>query len=248
VTRKFLRRWLTPNRIALACAGLLTACQGDGFQKGQIVGGATKQMRDVEPVGGFLPDPSLLEVGGQGASALMYRNSSVNLSRYDALILDPVTIWTGPNSPVATVPEEQRQVLANTFTSDLYQTLKTKCRMTQKSGPGVARLRFALVDVTTPNATLDTIANYTPYLNVAYKLASAGLNQGVAYLAGTATIEGYATDSVNGAILWQAVDKRGGKTALLTNTLNTSTDADNAFKAWSSRMLVGLQQLGICNS
>src|SRR3954452_16893221 len=54
--------------------------------------------------------------------------------------------------------EEQRQVLANTFTADLNDALKTKCRMTRRNGPAVARIRLALVDATTPNAALNTVA------------------------------------------------------------------------------------------
>jgi hypothetical protein len=218
------------------------------FDTGRIVGGSTKQIRDVEPVGGFLPSPSLLEAGGPGRAALMYRNSEVNLSRYNALILEPVSIWTGPNSPVATLPEEQRQVLANTFTADLNGALKTKCRMTRRNGPGVARIRLALVDATTPNAALNTVATYAPYVSTAYSVASIGLNKGVGYFAGTATIEGYATDSTNGTVLWQAVDKRGGTTALIKNTLDTQLDVHLAFQAWSKNLLAGLQELGICTT
>jgi hypothetical protein len=218
------------------------------FDTGRIVGGTTKQIREVEPVGGFLPSPELLQAGGPGRSALTYRNSELNLSRYNSLILEPVSIWTGPSSPVASLPEEQRQVLANTFTADLNDALRTKCRMTRRSGPGVARIRLALVDATTPNAALNTVATYAPYVSTAYSVASVGLNKGVGYFAGTATIEGYATDSTNGTVLWQAVDKRGGTTALIKNTLDTQLDVHLAFQAWSKSLLAGLQQLGICTT
>jgi len=244
----FLQR-ISAAAVVLTSVGFLSACHGDnGIQVGQIVGGATKQMRDVEPVGGFLPEPTLLSAGGQGRSALMYRNPGVNLAAYNSLILDPVTIWTGPNSTIATVPEEQRQALANTFTSDLYQALKTKCKMTRQSGPGTAHMKIALVDATTTNAGLTTIATYVPYVSAAYAVASTGFNSGVGYFAGSATIEGYAVDSTNGTVLWQAVDKRGGTTALVKDTLDSQLDIHHAFQAWSQKMLAGLQQLGICTS
>ena len=235
--------------LLLASVTLLGACQnGQGIQLGQVVGGATKQVRDVEPVGGFLPDASLLMVGGQGNFALMYRNSDVNLAAYHSVILNPVTLWTGPNSPAATVPYEQRQALANEFTSDLYQALKTNCRMTRQSGPGVAEIYIALVDAVTTNAALNTVATYAPYVSTAYSLASLGFNKGVALFAGGATIEGYAVDSRNRTVLWQGVDKRGGTTALLKDTLDNQLDVHLAFKAWSQKLLVGLQQLGVCTT
>jgi hypothetical protein len=68
----------------------------------------------------------------------------------------------------------------------------------------------------------------------------------VGYFAGTATIEGYATDSTDGTLLWETLDKRGGTTALLENTLNTWLDIDHAFEAWSDRIASRMQDLGAC--
>jgi uncharacterized protein DUF3313 len=97
-----------------------------------------------------------------------------------------------------------RQALANQFTSDLATALKAHCRMTTQSGPGTARLRFALVGAKEPNAALNTVATYVPYVSTAYGAASYLFNKDVGYFAGTATVEGYATDTSNGAVLWQA--------------------------------------------
>src|SRR4051794_39104982 len=180
--------------VAMLCGtALLGACQSmpdpsiGGVSLDRVVGGTTKDVRNVQPVGGFLPNPSLLQPGGQGNWALMYRNSDVNLSRYNALVLDPVTVWTGSNSAFSTVPEASRQALANTFTSDLATALKARCRMTTRSGPGVARLRFALVGAKEPNAALNTVATYAPYVSGAYSAASFLFNKDVGYFAGTAT-------------------------------------------------------------
>src|SRR6185437_12900610 len=61
--------------------------------------------------------------------------------------------------------------------------------------------------------------------------------------AGTAAAEGYATDATTGTLLWKAVDKRGGTTALAENTLNTWLDVDHAFEAWSEQLASRLQEL-----
>ncbi len=68
----------------------------------------------------------------------------------------------------------------------------------------------------------------------------------VGYFAGTATAEGYATDSVSGTLLWQIVDKRGGTTALVENTFDSWLDVHHAFKTWSTQLLKALQADGIC--
>ena len=233
--------------IGLSVATGLTACSSNSaIQPGQIVGGATKEMVDVQPVSGFLPQPSLLQSGGNGRAALYYVNPDVSLSSYNKIMLDPVQVWTAPGSQLSNVPANQRTAAANTFYSDLFAAAKQNCNMTKTPGPGTLRMRFALVDAELPNPVKNTIATYTPYLSTAYSAASFALNDGVGYFAGTATAEGYATDSVTGALVWQAVDKRGGTTALVENTFDSWLDVHHAFEAWSAQLAKRLQSAGIC--
>ena len=237
--------------LALAAMATLTACgefggAGGMFQTGQIIGGGTKQMADVQPVAGFLPDPSLLRRGGSGQADLVYRNPTANFASYNKVILEPVAIWAAPDSQLNSVPVEQRQAAANTFYSDLYKALSRRCQMVRSPSPGTMRMRFALVDAKIPNATVNTVATYTPYASTAYDLASLAFNNGVGYFAGTASAEGYATDAANGNLLWQAVDKRGGTTAVAENTLNTWNDVDHVFQSWSEQLASRMQELGAC--
>jgi hypothetical protein len=243
--------FFTCRILALATIATLTACGEAGglggmVQPGQIIGGGTKQIAGVQPVGGFLPNPSLLNPGGAGQADLVYRSPTANFASYDKVILEPVAIWAAPDSQLNTVPMEQRQAAANTFYSDLYNALKKRCQMVTSPSPGTMRMRFALVDAKIPNATVNTVATYTPYASTAYGLASLAFNNGVGYFAGNATAEGYATDATNGGLLWQAVDKRGGTTAMAENTLNTWLDVDHAFQAWSEQLASRMQELGAC--
>ena len=213
---------------------------------GRIVGGATKQMRDVQPIPGFLPKPSLLRPGGKGQPALVYRNPKANFASYRKVILDPVAIWTARGSSLGKVPHSQRTAVANSFYAHLYNALKARCEMVRSPSPGTIHLRIALTDATTPNATVNTVATYAPYVSTAYSLASFAFNKGVGYFAGTAAAEGYMTDAKTGALLWQVVDKRGGTTTLVANTLDNWRDVENAFKAWSGQLADRLQELGAC--
>jgi Protein of unknown function (DUF3313) len=245
---------LTRRILALATIAVLTACGQSGgglggmVQPGQIVGGGTKQIAGVQPVGGFLPNPSLLNPGGAGQPDLVYRSPTANFASYNKVLLEPVAIWARPDSPLNTVPVEQRQAAANAFYSDLYNALSRRCQMVTAPSPGTMRMHFALVDAKIPNATENTVATYTPYVGTAYSLASLAFNNGVGYFAGTATAEGYGTDATNGGLLWEAVDKRGGTTALVENTLNNWNDIDHAFQAWSEQLASRLQALGACRS
>jgi hypothetical protein len=240
--------------LVLAAIGALTACGQSGgglggmVQPGQIVGGGTKQIAGVQPVGGFLPNPSLLNPGGAGQADLVYRSPTANFASYNKVILEPVAIWAPPDSPLNTVPLEQRQAAANAFYSDLYNALSRRCQMVTAPSPGTMRMRFALVDAKIPNSAVNTVATYTPYASTAYSLASLAFNNGVGYFAGTATAEGYATDATNGGLLWEAVDKRGGTTAVVENTLNNWNDVDHAFQAWAEQLASRMQELGACRN
>src|SRR5215471_3842190 len=206
-------------RIVAVIGATLAACAQSGedslFQPGQLIFGGSKQIKDVQPIAGFLPNPSLLQPGGSGQAALVYRNEMANFASYNKVFLDPVTLWTAPDSALNSVPESERQAAANRFYTDLYNALSKHCQMvTSLSHPGTMHLRVALTDATTANALLNTVATYAPYgVSTAYSLASLAFNNGVGYFAGTAAAEGYATDATTGALLWQAVDKRGGTTA-----------------------------------
>jgi len=89
----------TRRILALAAIAALTACQQAGgglggiVQPDQIIGGGTKQIAGVQPVGGFLPNPSLLNPGGAGQADLVYRSPTANFASYNKVMLDPVAIW-----------------------------------------------------------------------------------------------------------------------------------------------------------
>ena len=217
------------------------------FQVGQVVGGATKQLAvDSSQVGKFLPQPELLAPGGAGRADLVYLDPNANFADYHSVLIEPVSIWAGPNSDLSSVPADQQRALANAAYSDVYNALKGHCHMVQKAGPNTIHLHFALVDTKEPNAALNTVATYAPYASTAYSLASVAFNHGVGYFSGTATGEGFATDATSGKLLWEAVDKRGGTTAVVANTLDNWRDVRHVFEAWGVQLRERLQELGVC--
>jgi len=216
------------------------------IDRGRIIGGSTKQMRDVQPVRGFLPKPGLLRPGAAGQAALVYLNPAANFPSYKKILLDAVVIYTTPDSQLNKAPQDQRRAVANKFYSDLYNALKQRCQMVRTASPGTLRLRVALTDATRPNAKVNTVATFAPYLSTAYSVGSLAFNKGVGYFAGTASAEGYAIDATKGTLLWEAVDKRGGTTALVANTLDSWRDVNNAIEAWSAKIASRLYELGAC--
>ncbi|HTZ35660.1 MAG TPA: DUF3313 domain-containing protein [Stellaceae bacterium] len=217
-----------------------------GFQAGDVVGGATAQIKEVKPVSNFLPKPELLQPGGPGRPALVYFNSQMNPGNYHKIFIDPVAIWAAPGSDFAKIPSNDQRALANLFYSDLYNALKGSCTLVKAASPNTIHFKIALVDAKEPNAAINTVATYTPYVSTAYKVSARLLHHGVGRFAGTATVEAYAVDAVSGDLLWEAVDKRGGTTALAANTLDSTRDIRHAFEAWGVQMRTRLQEIGVC--
>jgi hypothetical protein len=118
--------------------------------------------------------------------------------------------------------------------------------MVRRGSRGTVHLRFALVDAKEPNPTINTVATYAPYASTAYSVASFAFNKGVGYFAGTATAAAFATDAVDGTLLWEAVDKRGGTTTFVANTLDNWRDIHHAFEAWGVQLRARLQEVGVC--
>jgi Protein of unknown function (DUF3313) len=230
---------------ALALLCVVAACSNANVEQ-RLVGGGTTQIAGVQAEGNFLPQPNLLSPGGPGKPELVYLQPGLNFASYHAISLAPVAVVFDQASPLASTSTEQREALANTYYSDLYQAVSKHCNVTKSSRPGTMRFYFALTDAKSSNAVVKTVANYTPYVSIAYKLGSVAFNDGVGYFSGTATSEAYATDASTGALLWQGVDRRGGSTSVVQNTINNWQDVDNAFKAWSAQLVTRLQQLGVC--
>jgi hypothetical protein len=235
--------------VLLPMLATLAGCGPDAMvQPGQIAGGATKQISDVQSVRGFLPQPGLLAPGVGRQPALVYLNPNANFASYTTVMLDPVAIWAAPGSELNSVPSSQRQELAGRFENALYQKLSQNCHVVSTPADKTVILRFALTDANSTNPVVNTVTTYTPYLSTAVSAASLVFNGGVGYFTGTASAEGYATDARTGTLLWQGVDKRGGTGALVKNTLDNWLDVDRAMQDWSTKLTSRLQELGVCRT
>jgi hypothetical protein len=247
------RTWVRNGVIALPVVAAIAGCgvvggQDAMIQRGQIVGGATKQATDVQPVPGFLPQPGLLSPGGSGRAALVYFAPEADLQSYRYVMLDRMVLSAGQDSALANVPRSEQERLVNRFQSKLYTALSQRCRMVRWPAPGTIRLRFALTDARQSDRAVNTVATYAPYVSTAASAASLVFNRGIGYFAGGASAEGYATDATSGKLLWEAVDRRGGTGALVKNTLDTWLDVNIAMDDWADTLARRVQELGMCST
>jgi hypothetical protein len=206
----------------------------------------TKQSADFKLADGFLPKPALLKPGKEDQAALVYIDPTVNFPSYGMILIEPVMVWTTPGTAFDKVPAEQRQAMANDLYAHLHKKISAVCDVVDAPGAGVMRIRVALIDAEQSDPVANTISTYVPQAHVLNLLSSYAFNGGVGVFTGSATAEGYATDSVTGRVLWEGADKRAGSNAIGTDTLNSWEDVYNTFDAWSDKFAKRLLALGAC--
>jgi Protein of unknown function (DUF3313) len=208
---------------------------------------ATQEAKSVEK-SGFLGDYSLLKEGERSTIAesaedqalLVYRNPAADWRKYRKIQLDPVTVWmSGKDSQLKDVSVEDRQRLAALLWSKLDESLRKDYEMTSQAGPDVLRIQAAITEAGESNAVLDTVTSIVPQTRMLSGMKS--LATGVSAFTGSASVEFKATDSVTGAILAEAVDRRGG-TKSLSGVTNSWNDVEEAYRFWAEKMRYRLCQ------
>ena len=208
---------------------------------------STQEAKSVEK-SGFLGDYSLLKEGerstisesAEDQALLVYRNPAADWRKYRKIQLDPVTVWmSGKDSQLKDVSVEDRQRLAALLWSKLDESLRKDYEMTSQAGPDVLRIQAAITEAGESNAVLDTVTSIVPQTRMLSGMKS--LATGVSAFTGSASVEFKATDSVTGAILAEAVDRRGG-TKSLSGVTNSWNDVEEAYRFWAEKMRYRLCQ------
>lgn len=225
---------MTLNRttIFVFVAALLSGCAGQ-----QLVGDDTVRVDRVEP-SGFLSDYSILKPGDEGQAALLYWNDAVDFSVYDSVMVDPVTVWLGNESPMKDVSPEERQKLADEFHSSIVAALQPTFRITNQSGPRTMRIRVALIDAQESAPVMDTISTYIPQARLVQSVLSLGSD--TAGFVGEASAEAEVLDAQSNVLLAAGVDRRAGTKALSGGTFSAWGDVRRAFDAWSGQFVRNL--------
>ena len=203
------------------------------------VGESTIRVDDVRP-SGFLSDYSILRTGEEGEAALVYRNPDADLSRYNAVFIEPVTLWLSNDSSLNDVDADERQKLADEFYAEIVKALEGDFAITAQPGPGTMRIRVALTDAQASSPVLDTVSTYVPQARLLQSVVALGSD--TAGFVGEASAEAEVRDSETGVLLVAGVDRRAGTKALGDNTFDAWADVRRAFSAWSVQFADNLRR------
>jgi len=192
----------------------------------------TKQARSVEK-SGFLGDYSKLKSGEKDRSLLYYENPAAVWPSYDKVLLDPVRVYTSPESGLGKVSREELQSIVNYFDASVRTALEADYKIVDKPGPGTIRIRIALTDAAGSKEISDTISNVLPP-GIAISLLKEAFT-GKALGVGDASVEVELLDSVSDDRLAAAVDARvGGKT--FKGKFDKWDDVKKSIDYWSEKL------------
>ena len=200
---------------------------------------ATIQTRSVEP-SGFLKDTSQLKEGDDDEALLVYFNPTVDWSRYDKIILEPVTVWRNENFDPDEISKEDLQRIVDALYIAVKDQLAKDYQIVDRSGPGVLRMRVAITEAEDSWVVLDTITNVLP-IGIGINLATKGIT-GTSAMVGEAAIEAEILDSLTNERLAALIDKRAG-TKSFQDKFDNWGDVNKAFIYWAERARMKLTGL-----
>ena len=118
--------------VILLCVALLAACA------------PTRQPRGEVTTSGFLKDYSILEPGKDDQAKLRYVNPNADFSQYQAVLVDSVTMWSGPK--LSKLDPKVKQALVDSAYTSLVTELGKSFTIAKVPGHGTLRLRAAITD------------------------------------------------------------------------------------------------------
>jgi hypothetical protein len=231
----------------IALATLAAACSQTAAPAPNIIERAQGETPAPPPPSGFLgKDYSLLQPAGEGSdqqAQLRYIAPNVQWSKYNKVMVLPVTFWADDDSKVSA---QDQEILCNNFYATLVQNLSKNFGIAYGPGPGVLRLQVALSDATSATPVLRSVSVVVPQARVLSLLKYAAT--GTYAFVGSATAEAKATDSQTGELLAAWSDKRFGGASIKNVTVWQMGDAENAMNYWANGLDQKLVSLGASQS
>lgn len=213
--------------VALLCVGLLSGCA------------ATRQSRQEVKGSGFMRDYSILEKGGDDQAKLRYVSSTADFSSYQAVLVDSVTMWSGPK--LSKLDPKEKQALVDHAYTALVTALGRSFRIATVPGHDTLRVRAAITEATGSAVAPDVVATVIPQVRLIAMLG--GLAADSAVTVGEATGEVEVTDSLSNAVLAAGIDRRVGQRSM-RGMFSRWDDVEEAWNVWAEQLRMRLVEAG----
>jgi len=152
-----------------------------------------------------LSSSSQLKPVKDGPDLYEYKNPRDHLAPYTALMVDPVTIYRGPDSQFGSVKEPARDTIARYMQLEFAAALGKQFKITDFPAPGTLRLHLTLTGIETSTPVVSTLSHIAPVgLLVNSGLEVSG-NRGTFFGSVSYAVELY--DATTGELLYATVSK-----------------------------------------
>lgn len=218
---------LAGSTVLLTTALLLAGCA------------ATRQSRGEAKTSGFMSDYSILTAGGDDQAKLRYVAKDADFPRYQAVLVDSVTLWSGPEL-AKLKPEEKRALVDHAYTA-LVTALAKSFRIATVPGTDTLRVRAAITEATDSAVAPDVVATVIPQVRMIAMLIGRGADTSLTV--GEATGEVEVTDSVSNRIVAAGVDRRVGQRSL-RGAFSKWDDVEESWDHWAEQLRMRLVEAG----
>jgi hypothetical protein len=215
------------RKLTLATTLLLTA-----IAWAPMTGAA--QFGDYKPAG-FLSDYSQLKPKGGKSEAYSYRDPSVDLAKYNKLMVDRIKIYLKEDAPSKEIDPTELKELADYFHDAIVKAVEGAYPVVREPGPDVLRVRIAITDLV-PNAPEASVVSLVvPFMWVGEAGAGAAKGEvGSTPFLGEATVEAEALDSESSKQVAAYIEERVGKKYNWTHGVDTAVkDYLKAYSTWA---------------
>jgi len=171
----------------------------------------------------------------KGEADLRYVNPSAQWTKYNKVLIEPVSFWAGDNTQLSAADQ---RTLTTYFSRVLNEQLSKKFTVVDQPGPGVMAIQVALEDATTSTPVLRSVSLIEPHVRAIATLKY--LATGTFPFIGSAQAEAKITDSTTGQVLAAAVSKRVGGGSPTAADQWKLGDAENALTYWAQQMATRL--------
>jgi hypothetical protein len=174
-----------------------------------------------------LEPPPDFKAGSKGID-LVYMKEGVDFASYDKILLDPLTFYLKDDPKYKNVRTEKLKQLSEAFRKAAADALGTAYPLVDEPGPGVMRVRAAVIHLVANRPGLIAAMVIIPGGSLAYVALPEKYNN-----IGSASMEVEALDSLTGERLAAAAARRSGKKTEFFQGLSKWGHVKKAFSSWA---------------
>jgi hypothetical protein len=189
---------------------------------------------------GFLTDYSDLAVGAEGQATFVYRARELDVSGYDKILLDHVTLWRDAERGFDEIPDAELDRLVLRLFTDLWDALDEDYEMVSEPGPTVMRVAVAITDVGHAGAAMDMYSADVASTERVERTTGA-LGEAVRGFLVNASLEIELTDSGSDRVLAAALDRRLAD-RVEDGRFDDWTEVEWGFDAWAGLLATRLRE------